>query len=78
MHCFFSRRTGVGHHDEDCVGGVLDELGDDALEDVGVPLHEGQPRLPLLLSGSCRHDANPGAGCDGVVGAGVNFHVPGA
>ena len=57
---------------------MLDELGDDALEDVGVPLHEGQSRLPLLLPGSCRHDANPGAGCDGVVGAGVNFHVPGA
>lgn len=49
--------TGVGHHDQDAVGAVLDDLGDDGLENVDIPLHQVKSALPLLLANTgCHHD----------------------
>lgn len=56
--------TWVRHHDDDALGAVADDLRDDVFEDVGVPLHQVQPALALLLTdagghhhhaGVCRH-----------------------
>lgn len=59
--------TRVGHHDECAVGAVLDDLGDDGLEDVDVPLHQVEAALSLLLADTgCHHD-QAGVGCHCVV-----------
>lgn len=48
--------TWVGHHNDDAVRAVSDDLGDDVLEDVDVSLDEVQPALSLLLTdSSCHH-----------------------
>lgn len=54
--------TWVGHHDEDAVRAVLDDLGDDVLEDVDVPLNKVQTTLSLLLphAGRYHHDTRVG------------------
>lgn len=59
--------TGVGDHDERAVGAVLDDLGDDGLEDVDVPLDQVEAALPLLLADAGRHNDQARVGCHGVV-----------
>lgn len=56
------RSTWVGHHDDDAVGAVLDDLRDDVLEDVDVALDEVEAALSLLLphAGRDHHDARVG------------------
>lgn len=54
--------TGVGDHDERAVGAVLDDLGDDGLEDVDVPLHQVEAALALLLADAGCHDHQAGVG----------------
>lgn len=51
--------TWVGHHHDDAVRAVSDDLGDDVLKDVDVSLDEVQPALAFLLtdSGCHHHDA---------------------
>lgn len=48
--------TRVGDDDEDAVGTVLDDLRDDVLEDVNVPLHQVEPAFTFLLTNASRHD----------------------
>ena len=59
--------TWVRNHDDDAVGAVSDNLGDDVLEDVDVPLDEVQPALPLLLTHSGCHHHDAGVCCHGVI-----------
>lgn len=59
--------TWVGHHDDDALGAVFDDLGDDVLEDVDVPLDEVEPALPLLLTDAGRYHHDAGVGCHRVV-----------
>lgn len=59
--------TWVGNHNDDAVGTVLNDLGDDVLEDVDVSLHQVQPALPLLLTDSSCHHHDAGVGCNRVV-----------
>lgn len=59
--------TGVGDNDERAVGAVLDDLGDDGLEDVDVPLHQVEAALALLLANTGRHHDQAGVGCHCVV-----------
>lgn len=61
------RGTWVGHHDDDALGAVLDDLGDDVLEDVDVPLDEVEPALPLLLTDASCYHHDAGVGCHRVV-----------
>lgn len=66
---------GIGDDEENGVGTVLDQLGYDALEDVGVALHEVQPGLALALPRPRRHDADARAGRGRVVRARVYLGV---
>lgn len=50
--------TRVGHHQDGAVGAVLDDLWDDGLEDVDIPLDQIEAALPLLLSNASRHHDN--------------------
>lgn len=59
--------TWVGDHQQDCFGAVLDDVGDDELEDVDVALHQVQAALTLLLAGTGGHDHHPGISCHTVV-----------
>lgn len=59
--------TGVGDNDESAVGAVLDDLGDDGLEDVDVPLHQVQTALALLLANTGGDHHQAGVGCHCVV-----------
>ena len=59
--------TGVGDHDKGAVGAVLDNLGDDGLEDVDVPLHQVEAALALLLTNARRNHHQPGVGGHGIV-----------
>lgn len=61
------RGTWVGHHDDDALGAVSDDLGDDVLEDVDVPLDEVEPALPLLLTDAGCYHYDAGVGCHRVV-----------
>lgn len=48
--------TRVGDHNECAVGAVLDDLRDDGLEDIDVPLYQVEATLPLLLADTrCHH-----------------------
>lgn len=62
-----SLHTGVGDHDECAVGTVLDDLRDDRLEDVHVPLHQVEAALPLLLTDARRHHHQSGVGSHRIV-----------
>lgn len=46
---------------------VLDDVGDDKLEDVDVALHQVETALALLLTGPGSHHHHPGVGCHTVV-----------
>lgn len=59
--------TWVGDDDERAVGAVLDDLGDDGLEDVDVPLHQVEAALALLLANASRHHNQARVGCHCVV-----------
>ncbi len=59
--------TRVGDHDECAVGAVLDDLGDDGLEDIDVPLHQVEAALTLLLANTSRHHNQARVGCHCVV-----------
>lgn len=59
--------TWVGHHQQDAVGAVLDDVGDDKLEDVDVALHQVEAALTLLLAGAGSNDHHLGVGCHTVV-----------
>lgn len=59
--------TRVGDHDESAVGTVLDDLRDDRLEDVDVPLHQVEAALSLLLTDTSRHHDQTGVGRHRVV-----------
>lgn len=52
--------TWVGHHNDDAVRAVSDDLGDDVLKDVDVSLDEVQPALSLLLTNSSSHHHDAG------------------
>lgn len=62
-----SALTWVGDHDESAVRAVLDDLGDDGLEDIDVPLHQVEAALPLLLADAGSHHHQAGVGCHSVV-----------
>lgn len=47
--------TWIGHHNEDAVRTVFDNLRDDVFENVDVSLHQVQSALTLLLTHSGRH-----------------------
>ena len=59
--------TWVGHHHDDAVGAVFDDLRDDVFEDVDVPLHQVEAALALLLPHTRRHHHDAGVGSDLVV-----------
>lgn len=59
--------TWVRNHQQDAVGAVLDDVGDDKLEDVHVALHQVQTALALLLAGTSSHNYHLGVGCHTVV-----------
>lgn len=59
--------TWIGHHNDDAVGAILDDLGDDVLEDVDVPLHQVQAALALLLAHAGGDHHHTGVGSHGVV-----------
>lgn len=59
--------TGVGHHHDGAVGAVLDDLWNDGLEDVDVPLHQVEAALALLLADASSHHNQAGVGGDCVV-----------
>lgn len=59
--------TRVGDHDEGAVGTVLDDLWDDGLEDVDVPLHQVEAALPLLLADARCHHHQSGVGSHRIV-----------
>lgn len=59
--------TWVGDHQQDCVGAILDNVGDDELEDVDIALHQVKTALALLLAGTSGHDHHPGISCHTVV-----------
>lgn len=59
--------TRVGDHNESAVGAVLDDLGDDGLEDVDVPLHQVEAALSFLLANTGRHHDQTRVGCHCVV-----------
>lgn len=59
--------TRVGDHDECAVGTVLDDLWDDGLEDIDIPLHQIEAALSLLLADTGRHHDQTGVGCHRVV-----------
>ena len=67
--------TGVGDDQQDSVGAVLDDLGDDELEDVDVTLHQVQTTLALLLTstGGDHHHLGMG-GCTVVWSGGGHTH----
>lgn len=49
--------TRVGDHNDCAVGAVLDNLRDDGLEDINIPLHQVEAALSLLLANtSSQHD----------------------
>lgn len=56
----FSALTWVGDHHQDAVGAVLDNVGDDELEDVDVALHQVEAALALLLAGAGSHHHHSG------------------
>lgn len=47
--------TWVGNHNYDAVRTVLDNLGNNELEDIHVSLHQVETTLPLLLTDACGH-----------------------
>ena len=59
--------TWVGNHNDDAVRTVLDDLRNDELEDVNVPLHQIQATLPFLLANSCSYHHDLGIGSDRVI-----------
>lgn len=59
--------TRVGDHNKDAVGTVFDNLWDDGLEDVDVPLHQVEAALPLLLTDPGCHYHQAGVSCHCVV-----------
>lgn len=63
----FKKPTWVGHHHQDAVRAVLDNVGDDELEDVDVALHQVEAALALLLASAGRHHHYLGVGCHAVV-----------
>lgn len=59
--------TWVRNHHQDAVGAVLDDVGDDELEDVDVALDQVETALALLLAGAGRHHHHFGVCCHTVV-----------
>lgn len=59
--------TWVGNNNDDAVGAVSDNLGDDVLKDVDVSLDEVQPALPFLLTDSGGHHNDAGVSCNWIV-----------
>lgn len=59
--------TWVGHHQDDTVGAVLHDVGNDELKDVDVPLHQVQPALSLLLASPSGHHHDLRVGSHAVV-----------
>lgn len=59
--------TWVGHHHQDAVGAVLDNVGDDELEDVDVTLHKVEAAFALLLTSTGGHHHHLGVGRHTVV-----------
>lgn len=59
--------TWVGDHQQDAVGAVLHDVGDDELKDVDVALHQVEAALALLLAGTGSHHHHFGVGCHTVV-----------
>lgn len=58
---------GVRDDQQDGVGAVLHQLGNDALQDVGVALDEVQTALAGALTGTSCDDAQAGSSGDGKV-----------
>lgn len=59
--------TWIGHHNENAVRAVFDNLGDDVFENVDVPLYQVQSVLTLLLTHTGRHHDDARVGSHGVV-----------
>lgn len=59
--------TRVGDDQHNTVGAVLDNVGDDELEDVDIPLHQVQTALALLLTSSSGDYHHPGSSCHSIV-----------
>lgn len=53
--------TRIANHHDHSVGAVLDQLRDDALEDVDVALHKIEATLALALARSRSDDADAAA-----------------
>lgn len=67
MKVCLSACTRVGDHDEGAVWAVLDDLGDDGLEDIHIPLHQIEAALAFLLANASRHHDQTRVGCHCVV-----------
>lgn len=70
-------QTWIRDDEQDGVGRVLNQLRDDALEDVGVPLDEREASLAFSLAGAGGDDAHARGRRHSIVCAGVDLDVPG-
>lgn len=59
--------TRVGDHNHCAVGAVLDDLRDDRLEHIDIPLHQVKTALALLLANTCCHHDQARVGCNCIV-----------
>ncbi|MPC18099.1 hypothetical protein E2C01_010974 [Portunus trituberculatus] len=66
----------IGNNQKNAVRGMLHKVGNDALEDVNITLHQRETGLSLSLASAGRHNTQAGASRASIVSAGLNLHIP--